>query len=333
MEKLPMSSSLQGSRVLVTGGAGFVGSHLVDRLIALDAARVVVVDNLVRGRLDNLDAARASGRVEFVMGDITDGTLVDSAMTGIDIVFHQAALRITHCAAEPVLAVNVMVNGLQNVLESAVRHGVRKVVAASSASVYGEPDSLPMDERHPFNNRTLYGALKIANEQMLRSYSEMHGLKYVVLRPFNIYGPRMDVFGVYTEVMIRWLERLSAGQAPIILGDGKQTMDFVFVKDVAEAYVLAAASEADDIALNLGSGIEVSLAQLCRLLCEQAGFPNVEPEFQPPRKVNPVTRRRAATARTFEAIGFKATTSLREGLDALISWHADVRTLEKGRVA
>src|SRR5262249_14942634 len=155
------------------------------------------------------------------------------------LVFHQAALRITQCACEPVRAVNVMVNGLQHVLESAVRHGVRKVVAASSASVYGQPDAMPMREDAPFNNRTLYGALKIANEQMLRAYTEMHGLKYVALRPFNVYGPRMDVHGVYTEVMIRWLERLSQHQAPVILGDGLQTLDFIYVKDVAEAYAMA----------------------------------------------------------------------------------------------
>ena len=166
-------------------------------------------------------------------------------MNGIDLVFHQAALRITHCAAEPVLAVEVMINGFQNVLDASLRHKVKKVLAASSASVYGEASYLPMDEAHPFNNRTLYGGLKIANEQILRSYADMHGLQYVVLRPFNLYGARMDVYGVYTEVMVRWLERLNQGQAPIIFGDGKQTMDFVYVSDAADAYIRAADERCD----------------------------------------------------------------------------------------
>lgn len=328
-----MARTLNGSRVLITGGAGFVGSHLVDRLLDLGSARVVVIDNLVRGRLDNLAGALRTDRVEFIQGDIADEATVDAATRGADFVFHQAALRITHCASEPVLAVKTMVNGFQNVLEAAVKYGVKKVVAASSASVYGEPDYLPMDEGHPFNNRTLYGGLKIANEQMLRSYADMHGLEYLVFRPFNLYGPRMDVFGVYTEVMIRWLERLAAGQAPIILGDGKQTMDFVFVKDAAEAYTLAAMSDATGMAMNLGSGTEVSLAELCRLLCRQAGYGSIAPQFQPPRRVNPVTRRQAKTDLAWETVGFKSTTSLADGLAALIDWHAGLRAVHEGCVA
>ncbi len=328
-----MPLALNGSDVLVTGGAGFIGSHLVDRLLEKGAARVVVVDDLSRGSLRNLEAALRSGRVDFVEGDIGDAALVDAAMQDIDVVFHQAALRITQCACEPVHAVHVMMNGLQNVLESSVRHGVRKVVAASSASVYGEPDRLPMAEDHPFNNRTLYGALKIAGEQMLRSYADMHQLKYVSLRPFNVYGPRMDVHGVYTEVMIRWLERLAAGEAPVILGDGTQTMDFVYVKDAAEAYVMAAESDANDVALNLGTGVETSLRELCARLCEEAGQPGVEPQHQPARTVNPVTRRQAAVEGAQAAIGFRAMTPLSDGLRALVDWHAAQRGEQIGRVA
>jgi UDP-glucose 4-epimerase len=264
--------------------------------------------------------------VSLVEGDIRDSAVVDQAMRGVDMVFHQAALRITHCAAEPVLAVQVMMNGLQNVLESAVRHGVKKVLAASSASVYGEPSYLPMDEEHPFNNRTLYGALKIANEQMLRSYADMHGLSYVVLRPFNLYGPRMDVFGVYTEVMIRWLERLSQGQPPIIFGDGKQTMDFVYVTDAADAYIAAARSDATDVALNLGSGVETSLLELCRMLCETVGRRDLQPVLEPPRKVNPVTRRQASVERAQRAMGFTTRTDLQTGLRQLVEWHAALTT-------
>src|SRR5207302_7829668 len=209
---------LKGAHAFVTGGAGFVGSHITDQLLALGAERVVIIDDFVRGRRENLADAVSTGRVEVHVGDICDRALVERLMTGCDVVFHQAALRITQCADDPVRATQVMIGGTQNVLEAAVKHGVKKVVAASSASVYGEPSYLPVDEAHPFNNRTLYGAAKIANEQLLRSYAEMYGLAYVALRPFNIYGLRMDVFGVYTEVMIRWLERLANGEAPIIFG-------------------------------------------------------------------------------------------------------------------
>jgi UDP-glucose 4-epimerase len=313
--------SMQGVHALVTGGAGFVGSHLTDRLIAAGVERVVVIDNLVRGRRDNLDAAMQTGRVQFIAGDIRDASLVDRAMQGIDLVFHQAALRITHCASEPVLAVQVMMNGVQNVLEAAVRHRVKRVLAASSASVYGEPSYLPMDEDHPFNNRTLYGGLKIANEQLLRSYADMHDLQYVVLRPFNLYGPRMDVFGVYTEVMVRWLDRLRQGQPPIIFGTGEQTMDFVYVSDAADAYIAAAASDATDVALNLGSGVETSLLDLCRMMCAAVGRPDLQPVLEPPRKVNPVTRRRAAVERAADVIGFRTQVGLADGLQRLVSWH------------
>jgi UDP-glucose 4-epimerase len=321
-----MTRTFKGCRALVTGGAGFIGSHIVDRLLAAGAAHVVVLDDLSRGRLENLDAARRRGRLDIIEGDIRDAGLVDDAVREADFVFHQAALRITQCAAEPVHATEVMINGLQNVLESAVHHGVKKVIAASSASVYGQPSELPMNEDHPFNNRTLYGALKIAGEQMLRSYTEMHDLKYVSLRPFNVYGPRMDVHGVYTEVMIRWLERLAAGEPPVIMGDGLQTMDFVFVEDVAEAYLRAAISDAHDDAFNVGTGTEVSLRELCRQVCAAAGHPGVEPQYVPARTVNPVTRRQAGIERAERELGFRAATSLSAGLRALVEWHGALRT-------
>ncbi|HEY4025932.1 MAG TPA: NAD-dependent epimerase/dehydratase family protein [Candidatus Dormibacteraeota bacterium] len=315
---------MQGATVFITGGAGFIGSHIVDQLLAAGVARVRVVDDLVRGRRENLAAAEATGRIELHVGDIRDAALVDRLTAGADLVFHQAALRITHCAEEPVRAVEVMVNGTQHVLEAARRHRVRKVLAASSASVYGEPSRLPMDEDHPFNNRTLYGAAKIANEQMLAAYAEMYGLRYVMLRPFNVYGPRMDVHGVYTEVMIRWLDRLTRAEPPVIFGDGTQTMDFVHVEDVARAYVLAAVSDATDVVLNCGTGIETSLAELSRLLCAAADHPELDPVFEPPRKVNPVSRRRAGVERAAEVIGFRAETGLPEGLAGLVTWYGTV---------
>ena len=181
-----------------------------------------------------------------------------------------------------------------------------------------------MDEKHPFNNRTLYGAVKIANEQIMRSYNEMFGLQYVMFRPFNVYGPRMDVFGAYTEVMIRWLERLSRGEPPIIFGDGLETMDFIYVEDVAEAYVKAMASDVSDEVFNCGTGIETSLRELCVQVCAAAGRPDIQPEFAPARTVANVLRRQACTKLARERVGFEARTMLPEGLAKLVRWHTDL---------
>jgi UDP-glucose 4-epimerase len=327
------SNELRGANIFLTGGAGFVGSHIADQLLAAGVARIVILDDLVRGRRENLAAALATGRVQLTVGDLCDPLLVNELMSGADFVFHQAALRITHCAEDPMRAVQVMVVGTQNILQAAVQHKVKKVVAASSASVYGEPSYLPMDENHPFNNRTLYGAAKIADEQLLRAYNEMYGLEYVALRPFNIYGPRMDVFGVYTEVMIRWLQRLASGQPPVIFGDGTQTMDFVFVKDVARCNLLAMASDVNDQVFNVGAGVETSLLELCTLLCQESGHPEMSPTFVAARKVNPVTRRLAAVRGARDAFGFEAHVGLREGLRELVDWHASVVAAEAAVLA
>lgn len=322
-------NDLTNSRILITGGAGLVGSHIADRLAEEDVAEVVVLDNFVRGRRENLESAdRMLRRLTIVEGDITDPATVRAAMGGIDYVFHQAALRITQCAEMPRLAVDSLIGGTYNVLEAARDAGVKKVVAASSASVYGEPSYVPMDEAHPFNNRTIYGACKVADEQILRSFNDMYGLPYVALRYFNIYGPRMDAWGVYTEVMIRWLQRLERNEAPIIFGDGMQTMDFVYIEDVADANVRAMQSDASDDVFNVASGSETSLRQLARMLCDAAGHPNMEPTFEPPRKVNPVTRRLAATEHARDGIGFVAATPLDEGLRRLVAWHRSLSRQE-----
>ena len=325
-----MNLNLAGAHILITGGAGFIGSHIADQALEAGAARVVIIDDFVRGRRENLDQAIRTGRVEVVVDDICDTALMERLTERIDIIFHQAALRITHCAEQPLRAVQVMIKGTQNVLDAAVRHKVKRVLAASSASVYGEPSYLPMDEAHPFNNRTLYGALKISNEQIMRAYAEMYGLQYVAFRPFNVYGPRMDVFGAYTEVMIRWLQRIATGQRPIIFGDGMQSMDFVYVEDVARAYIQAAVAGVTDDVFNLGSGTQTSLRDLCRLVCEVSGAGNLQPIFEPARKVNPVTRRQAAIGKARKAIRFEASTSLPVGLKALISWHESILQEKKG---
>ena len=243
--------------------------------------------------------------------------------------FHQAALRITRCAEAPREAVDVLINGTLNVLESAVRHKVRKVVAASSASVYGDPSYLPMDESHPFNNRTLYGAGKIACEQMLRAYYTTYGLPYVAFRYFNVYGPRMDMVGVYTEVLIRWLDAIEAEQPPLIFGDGKQSMDFVFVGDVARANVLAAQSDVTDEVFNVGTGTQTSLNQLCDLLLALTNS-SVRPEYREARKVANVQARRAAIEKASRFLGFRASMSLQDGLQELIRWRRSAKAVLAG---
>jgi UDP-glucose 4-epimerase len=318
--------NLKGANIFISGGAGFIGSHIADQVLDAGASRVIVLDDFIRGRRENLARAFPTERLELVEGDIADRDLVHDLISGTDLVFHQAALRITHCAEEPQRAVQVMQNGTQNVLDAVIEHKVERLLAASSASVYGEPSEIPMTETHPFNNRTLYGALKIANEQVLRAYAEMYGLKYLMFRPFNVYGPRMDVHGVYTEVMIRWLGRLSAGDPPIIFGDGTQTMDFIYVEDVARAYVMAAESELTDQVYNLGSGTETSLAQLAQMLCEEMGYPDLRPMFEPVRRVNPVSRRLASIERARDELGFVAEVGLREGLQRLIAWYHEVKS-------
>jgi len=254
--------------------------------------KVVVLDNFIRGRQENLEAALRSDRVQIVQGDIRDSAIVQRCMAGCAYVFHQAAIRITLCAERPRDCIEVMVNGTFNVLEACVQHGVKKVVLASSASVYGMAEQFPTDERHHlYNNRTLYGAVKVANEQIARAFNEMYGLSYVALRYFNIYGPRMDVTGAYTEVFIRWLDCIDRQERPKMFGDGSQTMDFIYISDIARANLLALQSAVTDDVFNVASGRETSLLELWQTLQRVTHAYHLEPEFLPERRVNNVRRR------------------------------------------
>lgn len=320
-------NKLEGLCCLVTGGAGFIGSTIVDQLLAAGASEVRIVDNFVRGNWANLSAARERGGVKVVEGDIRNVSLVRELTEGVDFVFHQAALRITRCAEAPREAIEGLIDGTFNVLEAAIEHKVKKVIAASSASVYGEPSYLPIDEEHPCNNRTLYGGAKIANEQMLRALHDTHGLDYVALRPFNVYGPRMDMVGVYTEVLIRWLDAIEANTRPLIFGDGMQSMDFVYVEDVARANILAAQSDVTDDAFNVGTGTSVTLNELCALLLKITGSA-LKPEYREARKVSNVQRRCAATEKAERVLGFKATTTLEQGLRQIIPWRQARKAVE-----
>jgi UDP-glucose 4-epimerase len=312
---------IENSVCVVTGGAGTIGSTIVDQLIAAGAAEVRVLDNFVRGRQENLAAALPSGKVHVLDGDIRDVDTVREVTAGTHLVFHQAAIRITQCAEEPRLALEVLADGTFNVLEAAVAAKVRKVVAASSASVYGLATEFPTTElQHPWDNDTFYGAAKVFNEGMLRSFHTMYGLDYVALRYFNVYGPRMDIHGLYTEVLIRWMERIEAGRAPLVLGDGRQTMDFVFTTDIARANLLAAESPATDAVFNIGTSTETSLLELAEALLDVMGRGDLSVEFGPARAVNGVTRRLASIDAARQHLGWKPEVDLHAGLRALVDW-------------
>jgi UDP-glucose 4-epimerase len=307
-------------RVLITGGAGFIGSTITDLLLDAGVEDIVILDDLSRGRTENVAAALAGGRVRLVEGDIRDPATVAAAMDGVDVVFHQAGIRITQCAAEPRLGFEIMATGTFNVVEAAVQANVRRLVAASTASVYGLAETFPTTEdHHPYDNRTLYGATKVFNEGIFRAFHDTHGLDYVALRYFNVYGPRMDTHGVYTEVLVRWMERIEAGQPPLILGDGHQTMDFVFIEDVARANVLAAQADVSDEVCNVASGVETSLNELASALLRVMGS-DLEPEYGPERKVNAVPRRLADTTKARKLLGFEASVDLEQGLRRLVDW-------------
>jgi UDP-glucose 4-epimerase len=306
---------------LVTGGCGLIGSTTIDLLLRDSSPnRIIIFDNLNRGSLVNVQHALEDARVSLIKGDIRDIDSLNQAMQGIDAVIHMATLRITACAAEPREALGVMCDGSFNVLEAAQSAGIKKVVTASSASIYGMADSFPTSEdHHPYNNRTWYGASKVMLEGLLRSFNDMYDLPYVALRYFNVYGPRMDIHGKYTEVLIRWMERIAASEPPLILGDGSTTMDFVYVEDVARANVLALQSDIGDDVFNVASGTETSLNQLADVLLWVMGS-NLKPVYGPERKVNPVARRLADTSKAEKMLGFRAAVSLEEGLARLVDW-------------
>jgi UDP-glucose 4-epimerase len=312
---------IEGSRILVTGGCGLVGSTTIDLLLQHHKPeKIIILDNLERGTIGNVDGALRDPRVELVKGDIRDIATVQRVTDGMDAVIHMATLRITACAEQPRAALETMCDGSYNVLEAAVAKGVKKFVTASSASIYGLADVFPTKEdHHPYNNRTWYGASKIMLEGLLRSFNDMYGLPYVALRYFNVYGPRMDIYGKYTEVLIRWMERIEAGQPPLIFGDGKQTMDFVYIDDVARSNILALQSDKSDNVYNVASGTETSLNDLAYALLRVMGS-NMQPEYGPERKVNPVSRRLADTTAAERDLGFTAEVDLDEGLRRLVNW-------------
>ncbi|MDA9409900.1 NAD-dependent epimerase [Bradyrhizobium sp. CCBAU 45384] len=325
-------TDLKGKRILVTGGAGFIGSHVIDLLCDEGCIEIVAFDNMLTGRRENLRKALTRGPVRLVHGDICDTKLLEALVKAADIVFHHAALHDTHCATEPRRAMDVMVNGTFELLELCVKHDIEKIIAASSASVYGMAEEFPTTERqNPYGNRTVDGAAKACNEGLLRAYNDMYGLDYVAFRYFNVYGSRMDVHDRYSEMLIGWMEQLEVGMPPVIVESGQHTLDLVHVRDVARANILAASAKVSDEVFNIGSGIETNLVQLASALATAMGNSGVLPQFAPERSINPVPRRLASMGKAERLLGFRATVSLEQGLAEFVKWWRAERGLSAVR--
>jgi UDP-glucose 4-epimerase len=299
---------MKGSRCLITGGAGLVGSHIADQLIAA-GAEVLILDNFSGGNKNNIPSG-----AQLYWGDIRDKKLVKELVQGVDYVFHQAAIKIQQCAADPYEAIDVIANGTLNIFQAAANRATR-VVAASSSSIYGLADEFPTNEKHhSYNDTTLYGAGKAFTEGIARSLE----LNCVMLRYFSVYGPRVDVSGMYTEVLPRWMDRISAGLPPLIEGDGTATRDFVYVGDVAKANIRAAQSDVIG-AFNIASGIETTLTDLAEMLLGVMGS-DLIPQYGPVRKIDPCPRKKADISLAKKQFGWEPQVDLETGLKKLVSW-------------
>ena len=326
-------TDIRGKNILVIGGAGFIGSHVVDELLKEDVNQVIVYDNFARGARGNLELALTDPRVRVfeVGGDILHTDVLDAAMKEADQVVHLAALWLLQCYDFPRVAFDVNIRGTFNVLEASQQNQIERLVYSSSASVYGDAVEIPMEENHPFNNRTFYGATKIAGEAMCRAFNDRYGLPYVGLRYMNVYGARQDYKGTYIAVIMKILDRLDQGLPPILYGDGSQAYDFIYVSDCARANVCALKSDATDSFYNVGSGTRTSLRELCELILEITGS-SESIQYEPAGKTF-VTNRIGSTRKAEKEIGFRTTIGLREGLVRLIEWRDTHKQLVAERAA
>jgi UDP-glucose 4-epimerase len=314
-------NNILNSSVLITGGAGFIGSYVVEELLKFEPRKILILDNFIRGSEDNMINFRNDERVEFYFGDLRDLVLLEKLVQQSDYVFHMAALRINACAADPQEGFDVMVKATFDLIELSRKYKIKKIIYSSTASVYGLAQHFPTPESdNPYNNQTFYGGAKIWGEQLLRSYKFMYGLDYIALRYFNVYGPRMDTDGKYTEVMIKWLDCIRDNKQPKIFGDGSDSMDFVYVKDVAKANVAALISDCKDMVFNIGNQRETSLKELLLTLLK-VNNANLEPEFHPANSVNPVSRRLADISSVKKWLNFTPEVSLEDGLELLSNWY------------
>lgn len=321
-------NEIKGSTILVTGGAGFIGSHIVDHLLKEEPKEIRVYDNLIRGTKENLSEALKSGKVKLIEADITDPVALKKAMQGVDYCFHQAALWLLTCEENPREAIDVNIIGTFNVLEACVEAGVKKIVSASSSSVYGDGLYFPTDEKHPFNNYLFYGATKVADEQLHRAFWKKHNLNYICFRYLNVYGPRQDYRSAYISAIMNFINKIAAKEPPEINGDGSATMDLIYVGDVAEANILALKSDVTNECFNAASGRETTVKELLDTLVDLMDAKDIEPIYKP-RDTKLVSRRYGCPKKAKEMIGFEAKTSVREGLTQVLAWWKKEQTSEK----
>ncbi len=312
------------SSVLVIGGAGFIGSHVVAELLKTDVGRVVIFDNFARGKLNHLTESLEDSRCEIYYhgGDVRDLDILNDAMEGIDGVVHLAAMWLLHCKDFPRTAFHVNIEGTFNVLEACIKNGVKRLVYSSSASVYGDAAQVPMTEEHPFNNRNFYGSTKIAGEAMCRAFYDRYGLDYVGLRYMNVYGPHQDQTAAYTGVIPIMLNKIDANEAPVINGDGSQAYDFIDVKDVARCNVLALETEESDEFYNVGTGVQTSISQLCDTILDlkQSDLKVTYNPYSEDDARRMVQNRIGCPVKAKRDLGFEYEIELRKGLQDLIAW-------------
>jgi len=324
-------NTLNRKKVLVIGGAGLIGSHVVEQLLLEDVAEVVIYDNFVRGTKENIGKALKDPRctVYPIGGDIRDIDILNSAMKDKDYVVHLAALWLLQCYEYPRAAFETNIKGTYNVLEACRDNNIKKLVYSSSASVYGNAIEIPMTEDHPFNNDTFYGATKIAGEQMLHAFHKRYGLNYSGLRYMNVYGPRQDYKGAYIAVIMKMLDKIDKGEQPEIYGDGSQTYDFIYVEDIARANVCALKSEYESGFYNVGMGKGTTIKELAEMIVKVTGFEKGV-KYNPQGKTF-VTQRIGSTEKAEKELDFKAKVELEEGLKKLIEWrNAHKEKTQKG---
>ena len=316
--------SLKNSRVVVTGGAGFIGSFVVRELLENEVGEVIIYDNFSRGKMENIQDSLKDSRCMLFPhgGDIRDIDILNEALKNADYVFHLAALWLLHCRDYPRAAFEVNIRGTYNVLEACINNNIKKLVYSSSASVYGDAVEVPMTEAHPFNNRNFYGATKISGEAMCRSLYDRYGLNYVGIRYMNVYGPYQDQLSAYSGVIPIMLNKIDAGENPVIHGEGSQAYDFVYVKDVARANILALQSSATDAFYNVGTGVQTSVSQLCNTILRLKKS-RLQVKYKPYPEADErrlVKNRIGSTEKAEKEIGFRYRYDLETGLRKLIQW-------------
>lgn len=312
---------LTKKKFVVIGGAGFIGSHMVDQLLQENVGEILIYDNFVRGTHENLAVPLTDPRVKIydVGGDICQTDILDSAMKGANGVFHFAALWLLQCHEFPRAAFDVNVNGTFNVLDACVKNGVQRLVYSSSASVYGDAVAEPMTEEHPFNNKNFYGATKICGEAMARAYHHRYALNYVGLRYMNVYGPRQDYRGAYIAVIMKMLDAIDNGEGPTIFGDGSEAFDFVAVEDCAEANVCAMKADTVDRFYNVGTGKRTTLKEIAQMLIDLTGCTQGI-DYAERSQATLVRNRIGCPKRAAEELGFVAKIPVAEGLKRVIEW-------------